>query len=79
MIRTGAQAAALALVKLSVADLTGVLGWRPMASLYHLGLGLLFAFADFLERDSMLVRWMVGGLGVLLVVVKTVTIATPLA
>jgi hypothetical protein len=49
-----------------------LLGWGAGAVLYHAGLALLFAFAGFLSRGSgRMTRMVVGGLGVLLVAVKT--------
>ncbi len=45
---------------------------------YHVGVGLLFLYVGFWVRDPQTVRQMVLGLGVLLVVVKTITILVPL-
>lgn len=79
MLRTYARLAALVLIALSLAGFIDVLGWNPLASLFHLGVGLFFAYAGFLQPDLVVVRRFVGGLGVLLLLVKLVTIFTPLA
>jgi hypothetical protein len=48
------------------------------ASVFHAGVGLLFLYVGFSQLEAVTVRQMVGGLGVLLVVVKVITIVTPL-
>lgn len=53
--------------------------WRAVSVFYHTGVGLLFLYAGFLSRDTVVVRRLVGGLGILLLVVKVATILTPLA
>lgn len=52
--------------------------WRVVSAFYHVGVGLLFLHAGFLLEDAIVVRRMVGGLGVLLLAVKAITILTPL-
>jgi hypothetical protein len=74
MLRTYARIAAVALLAVA---LTGWLvpGWRAGAVLFHAGLALLYIFVGFWPSLSAgIVRQMVGGLGVLLVVVKAIVI-----
>ena len=52
--------------------------WRVVSVFYHAGVGLLFLCVGFLLKDTIIVRQMVGGLGVLLLAVKAITILTPL-
>ncbi len=78
MIQTYARIAAVALL---AAVLTGWLvpGWWAGAVLFHAGLALLYIFVGFWPSLSAgIVRQMVGGLGVLLVVVKAIVILGPL-
>ncbi len=77
MIRTYARVAAVVLLAVAVVGFS-IMGWRTTAAFYHAGVALLFAYAGFLQRDSEAIRQIVGGLGVLLLVVKAVTIVTPL-
>lgn len=70
------MAAGLILVVLGLLGFSGLLGWNPLASTFHLLVGLLYLCATFLLRDALSVRRMIGGLGVLLVVIKVVTIAS---
>ncbi|MDP8946500.1 MAG: hypothetical protein M3N09_00135 [Actinomycetota bacterium] len=77
MIRTYARLAGVVLLALAVVGFSS-LGWRVTASFYHAGVGLLFLYVGFWLRDPTIVRQMVGGLGVLLVLVKAITTATPL-
>jgi len=74
MIRAYARAAASVLVALGLAGFAGVLGWDASASLYHLVVGLLFAYAGFLRREPLVVRRMVGGLGTLVVAIKAIVV-----
>ena len=70
--------AGLVLLALAVVGLS-FWGWRMTASFFHAGVGLLFVYVAFARLEAASVRQMVGGLGVLLVVVKAITIVTPLA
>ena len=78
MLRTYARIAAAALLAAAV---TGGLvpSWRAGVVLFHAGLALLYIFVGFWPSLSAgIVRQMVGGLGVLLVVVKAIVILGPL-
>ena len=73
-----ARAAGVVLLGVAAAGLF-IPGWKAVAIFYHVGVGLLFIYVGFWLRDAVSVRQMVGGLGVLMVVVKTITVFTPLA
>ena len=78
IIQAYARIAALALLAAALAGWV-LLGWGAGAVLYHAGLALLFAFPGFLSRSNgRTTRVVVGGLGVLLVAVKTGMIFVPL-
>ncbi len=77
MIRTYAQVAAVLLIALAVAGLLG-LSWTVASVFYHAGVGALYAYVGFVQRDAESARLMIGGLGVLLLLVKGVTIVAPL-
>lgn len=53
-------------------------GFTPLSGFYHAGVGALFAYAGFFESDTAVVRQIVGGLGVLLLVITTVTVLSML-
>lgn len=73
-----ARAAAAVLVTIGLAGITGVLSWQFPSGVYHVAVGLFFAYVGFFVGDPETVRQMVGGLGVLLLVVKVATILLPL-
>jgi hypothetical protein len=62
---------------LGLLGFSGVLGWNPLASAFHLSVGLLYLCTILLLNDALSVRRIIGGLGVLLVATKVVTIASP--
>ncbi|QIN78389.1 hypothetical protein GBA65_07470 [Rubrobacter marinus] len=70
MLRLYVRVAAVALLMTGVVGFSNLWGLGPLTGFYHVGVGLLFAYAGFLQRDVATVRHMVGGLGVLLLVVK---------
>ena len=74
MIRTYARVAAVVLLAAGVVGLSGLWGFDPLSGFYHAGVGALFAYAGFWQGDAVIVRQIVGGMGVLLLVVKAVTI-----
>ncbi len=73
MIRTYARIAAVVLLVVAIAGLV-VLDWSTSAVIYHLGLGLLFAYVGFLAPNHGHVRRMVMGLGVLVLGVKALMV-----
>lgn len=79
MLRIYARVAAVALLVTGVVGFSKLWGFDPLTGLYHVGIGLLFAYAAFFHRDPVTVRQMVGGLGVLLLVIKAVTVLGALA
>jgi len=76
-IRTYARIAAIFLLAVAVFGFWAW-GWRVVSVFYHAGVGLLFLYVGFLLKDTTIVRQMVGGLGILLLAVKAITILTPL-
>ncbi|HEV2092639.1 MAG TPA: hypothetical protein VGR18_05685 [Rubrobacter sp.] len=76
-ISTYARIAAIVLLGIAVFGFS-VWEWRVVSVFYHAGVSLLFLYVGFVLKDATIVRQMVGGLGVLLLVVKAITILTPL-
>ncbi len=72
-----ARAVAAVLVSVGLAGLVGALHWHSLSGVYHVALGLLFAYGGFFVEDRETVRQMVGGLGVLVLVVKGLVIFIP--
>ena len=77
-IRTYARIAAIVLLAVAVFGFWAW-EWRVVSVFYHAGVSLLFLYVGFMLKDTTVVRQMVGGLGVLLLAVKAITILTPLA
>jgi hypothetical protein len=75
--RNYARIAAIALVALGLLGFSELIDWASPASFFHLMLGVLYAWVGFLHPRGD-VRELVGGLGVLLVVIKSVVILAPL-
>lgn len=71
MIRTYARIAAVVLLAVAAVGMIA-LGWSMGEVFYHLGVGLLFGYAGFWQRDTTDVRFIVGGLGVLVITIKAV-------
>ena len=78
MIRVYASVAGIVLVSLGLAGFGGIVGTDLPANVFHLGVGSMFVYLGFFQRDAEVVRRMVGGLGVLLLSVKGVVIVAPL-
>ncbi len=76
-ITTYARIAGVVLLGVAVTGLL-VFRWEAASIFYHAAVGLLFLYVGFWLRDTVSIRRMVGGLGALLVVAKTITIVTPL-
>ncbi len=51
-----------------------MLGFDPPEVIYHAGLGLLFLFLGFRQVDPYILRQAIGGLGVWVLVIKSVMI-----
>ncbi len=78
MVRIYASVAGTVLVSLSLAGFAGIMEMDLPANVFHLGVGGMFVYLGFFQRDAEVVRRMVGGLGVLLLSVKGVVILAPL-
>ncbi len=78
MIRQYARGAAVVLLATGMLGFSGLWGFDPLSGFYHVGVGILFAYAGFWQRDTAAVRQIVGGLGVLLLMVKSVTVLAAL-
>ncbi len=74
MLRLYAGVAAVALLATGVGGLSSLWGFDPLLGFYHAGVGVLFGYAAFFERDAVTVRRIVGGLGVLVLAIKSVTV-----
>lgn len=73
-----ARVAAAVLVSVGLIGIMGGLSWQFPSSVYHVAIGLLFGYVGFFVRDLEAVRQIVGGLGILVLVVKVATILAPL-
>lgn len=69
-----ARIVALAFVLIGLVGFTNITGWAWVPSLYHLCLGLFFGYAGFFVRERDVVLQIIEGLGILLVVVKGITL-----
>ncbi len=78
VIRAYARVVGVGLILLGIAGLVSVVGLNPPANIFHLGVGGIFAYVGFLQRDVLVIRALVGGLGLLLLLVKGVVIVAPL-
>ncbi len=78
MIRAYARVVGVVLVSLGLWHFLGGADAPGGTSVYHAGLGALFAYVGFFQRDEITVRRVVGGLGLLILLVKVVIILAPL-
>ena len=78
MLRSYTRIVGLGLVLFGLAGLVDIVGLEPPANIFHLGVGGLFAYAGFMHKDVSIVRTIVGGLGLLLLLVKGTVIVAPL-
>jgi uncharacterized membrane protein YjjP (DUF1212 family) len=76
-IATYARIAGVVLLGVAAAGLL-IPGWEAVAIVFHAGVALFYLYVGFSRQEAITVRQMVGGLGVLLVVAKTITILSPL-
>lgn len=78
MIRVYAKTVGVVLVLLGLAGLTGVVDTVRPTDLFHVGVGVIFTYLGFLQRDAVVVRTVVGGMGLLLLLAKGVVLLVPL-
>ncbi|MDQ4000145.1 MAG: hypothetical protein M3283_03865 [Actinomycetota bacterium] len=57
---------------------TGIIPTKSPTEIFHAGVGAIFVYLGFLQRHEEIVRTLVGGMGILLVVVKAVLFPLPL-
>ncbi len=74
MLIAYARVVAVALLALALAGYTGVLEIASIENFYHAALGMLFLYVGFLERERRNVRLEVSGLGVLVLVIKSLLV-----
>lgn len=78
MLRTYARVVGVLLVLLGLAGFVGLLETAVATNLYHACVGLFFSYLGFWQRDSWVVRRVVGGMGLMLLLVKAVSTVAPL-
>lgn len=74
MVRPFARIVGMVLVSLGLA---GIVDVAVAASFFHETVGGIFVYLGFWQRDAAVVRQVAGGMDVLLLVVKVVTIFSP--
>ncbi len=78
-IKTYSRITGILLLLVAVLGGTGLIPTALPADFFHAGVGTIFAYLGFAQRDAEVVRLMVGGMGVLLLVSKGTIILLPLA
>ncbi len=78
VVRLYARVAGVVLIGVGLLGAANVIGFRSPMNLAHLLAGLMFAYLGFLQRDDTTVRFMVAGMGALLLVGKMVLILSSL-
>ncbi len=78
MIRTYAKIVGILLFFVGLVGFANLIETVLPTDLFHMAVGILFTYLGFLQRDVEVVRKVVGGMGVLLLVVKGAVILTPL-
>lgn len=66
------------LILLGLAWFTGFVDTVVSTNLYHARVGAFFAYLGFWQRDALVVRRVVSGLGPMLLLVKAATTVVPL-
>jgi hypothetical protein len=66
------------LILFGFAGFVNIVGLDPPANIFHLTVGCLFVYVGFMQKDVSIVRAIVGGLGLLLLLVKGAVIVAPL-
>ena len=78
MLRAYARIVGVLLILLGLAGFTGFVGTVVSTNLYHACVGAFFAYLGFWQQDALIVRRVVGGLGLMLLLVKAATTVVPL-
>ena len=78
LLTTYARVVGVLLILLGLAGFVGLLETVVATNLYHASVGLFFVYLGFWQRDPWVVRRVVGGMGLMLLLVKAVTTVTPL-
>lgn len=79
MMRTYARIVGVLLVLTGLAGFVGAVDTDGGADFYHMAVGGIFVYLGFWQRDAVVVRRVVGGMGVLLLLIKGAIILAPLA
>ncbi len=74
MVRTYARVVGVLLALFGLAGFARLLETAFASSFYHASVGILFAYLGFWQRDASVVRRVVGGMGLVLLIVKGMTI-----
>lgn len=77
-IRTYAGIVGVLLLLAALLGVAGIVPTKVPAEIFHAGVGAMFAYLGFLQRDAEIVRTVVGGMGILLVVLKAIVFVLPL-
>lgn len=78
VLRSYARIVGVLLILLGLAGFTGFVDTVVSTNLYHAGVGAFFAYLGFWQPDDVIVRRGVGGLGLMLLLVKATTTVVPL-
>ena len=78
MLRLYARIVGVLLILLGFAGFAGLVDTVVSTNLYHACVGAFFAYLGFWQRDALVVRRVVGGLGLMLLLVKAATTMVPL-
>lgn len=70
MLRLYARIVGLVLVLIGLAGLVDVMGVSIATSFYHAAVGAFFTYLGFWQADTLVIRSVVGGMGVVLLLVK---------
>ncbi len=78
VVRIYTRVAAVVLVGVGLLGATNVLEFRSAVNISHLVAGLMYTYLGFLQRDEVTLRFMLAGMGLLLLASKLVLIVSPL-
>ena len=78
MLRAYARIVGIVLLLSALVGGANVINTAWPVDFFHAAVGAIFAYIGFLQRDTEVVRQAVGGMGLLLLLVKGATIVAPL-